>query len=45
MEISIRSLVDLSLHLSLYAFIVGVFGLVTVGVDQAIRKGEFSLRD
>ena len=45
MDISIRSLVDLSLHLSLYAFIVGVLGLVTVGVDQAIKKGEFSLRD
>ena len=44
MEVSIRSLVDLSWHLFLYAFIVGVLGLVTVGVEQAIKKGEFSLR-
>ncbi len=45
MDVSIRALVDLSMLLSLYAFIPGVSGLVMVGVDQAITKGKFSLRE
>ena len=45
MEISIRALVDLSIQLSIYAFIFGVLGTIIVGIDQAITTGKFNLRE
>jgi len=44
MEISIPVIVDLSIQLSLYAFISMVLGTVIVAIDQTLTKGKFNLR-